>query len=422
MRLSVCQLLFLSYLIWIGGAQAQSAEWPRFYGSQVDNKSTETGLLKAWPEGGPKLLFKIEGLGKGYANVTIKGNTFVTAGTIDRQTCVLAYDSEGKLLWKTPNMDSPTAKIHPLHRQKEYFFGVKGTPTIDGNTVYHMNMFGRLAALDLKSGQEKWHVNVAERFQGEPSFFGYAESVVIDGEKLYVQPGGKKGFIVALNKNTGATLWSNTVIQDSVASYATPVLAMIGGKKQLVTMTPFAAVGIDPQNGDLLWKFGHINRDKENIETPVVFDDHVVISSCYGQKMDCFKVVRSGSAWKTEEVWSDRKSDNLHGGLIYCNGYLYGVACRGGRWFCLDAKTGVEQYRDRGVGLGELTYADGHLYCLGHDGTLVLVPAVPTGFVPAGTLAHADDGESKWYTHPVVSNGRLYIRHGNVLYVYNIKA
>jgi len=400
---------------------SQSADWPRFYGKDVTNTSHETGLLKSWPQGGPALDWKAQGLGRGYANVVISGDRLFTAGTIDRQTFVQAFDLEGKALWKTVNMATPTAKIPPQHRQKEFYFGAKGTPTVEGNTVYHLNGFGRLAAFNVANGKEKWSRDILKAFEGEPSFFGFSESVLIDGQKLYVQPGGKKGFIVALNKVTGKTLWTSMVLKDSVASYVTPVLATLGGMKQLVTMTPTAAVGLDPENGKLLWSFAHVNRDMENIETPVVFDDHVVVSSAYGQKMECRHIVKSASGWQAEPVWTNRKADNLHGGLIYRKGHLYGAACRGGRWFCIDAKTGLEKYRVRGVGLGELTYADGHLYCLGHNGGLALVPATPEGFTPAGSVMHVDDGQGKWFNHPVVCGGRLYIRHGDLLYAYQVK-
>lgn len=411
----------LLFCLWTLPLLAQTPDWPRFYGKEVCNICTETGLLNSWPEGGPALAWQIQDLGRGYANVVIHGNRLFTAGTIDRQTFVQAFDLQGKVLWKTLNMATATAKIPPQHRQKEFYFGAKGTPTVEGNTVYHLNGFGRLAAFDAASGKEKWSKNVATAFEGEPSFFGFSESVLIDGQRLYVQAGGKKGFMVALDKGTGKTLWTSMVLKDSVASYVTPVLATIGGMKQLVTMTPTAAVGLDPTSGKLLWSFAHVNRDMENIETPVVFDDHVVVSSAYGQKMECRHIVKSANGWQAEPVWTDRKSDNLHGGLIYHDGHLYGVACRGGRWFCLKAKTGEVQYRVRGVGLGELSYADGHLYCLGHNGGLALVPATPQGFIPSASVMQADDGQGRWFNHPVICGGRLYIRHGDRLYAYRIK-
>lgn len=407
-------------LMLAGLALAQERDWPRFYGANLDNKSQETGLLKQWPEASPRLLFKIEGLGQGYANCAVVGDRLYTAGNTARQTVVMAYDRQGQLLWKSLNMASADQRLTQGPGWVERFHGCKSTPTVAGGLVYHLNEMGRLAAFDAATGRERWAVDLVQRFGGKPSPFGYSESVVVEGGRLYVQPGGDKAFFAALDPQNGQTLWTNNTLQDSVASYVTPVVATIQGQKQLVSWSPFHVVGLDAVTGRLLWSYRHQNKDAENIETPLVFGDRVVVSSAYGQKMECIRVQKSGDQWSATSVWTQALADDLHGGLVLHQGFIYGVACRGGRWFCVDSQTGEIRYREAGVGLGELTYADGMLYCLGHRGGLALVPATPQGFEPASTVQLADDGQDRWFVHPVIGGGRLHIRHGDFLYVYAV--
>ena len=143
---------------------ADGAAWPSFHGPRRDNIAIDTGLMQSWPQTGPELLWTASGIGHGYSSVSIAAGRIFTAGMIDRQTYVTAMDLTGKKLWQRLNGQSWQASERQAWAMS--YSGSRGTPTVDGETVYHLSEMGRLTAFDARTGQEQWHVDVLDLRRG----------------------------------------------------------------------------------------------------------------------------------------------------------------------------------------------------------------------------------------------------------------
>ncbi len=412
------RLLFLLFLIMsVVPFAADNAGWPSFHGPRRDNLSAETGLLQAWPEDGPELLWTASGIGHGYSTVSIADGRVFTAGMIDKQTYVTALDLSGKKLWQTLNGQSWEAAAYQTWAVP--YAGSRATPTVDVKTVYHLSELGRLAAFDMTDGREKWHVDIMETFDAERPEYGYSESVLIHRGTLYCCPAGKKGYIVALDKSTGQTLWTNTDIEDAVGN-CSPVMARIDDAQQLITLSASRILSFDPDNGKLLWHYPFENSRENNIADAVVADGLVYASSGYGKGSILLKPNRQADGnISVEPVWAIELLDNHHGGVLLVDGFLYGAGSEARGWFCLDFKTGSQKWQTRGK--GSLTYADGHLYCLDERGTMALIKATPEKWIQVSSFRMPRGGEGAHWAHPVVCGGRLYLRHSDRLFAYDIR-
>ena len=395
-------------------AEEPGKEWPCFHGLRRDNKSTEAGLLKKWPADGPKLIWTASGLGKGYSSVSIAGGMIYAAGMIDKQTYVFAFDLNGKEKWRKPNGRSwQTTMSHAIA-----YDGSRGSPTCDGDRVYHLAERGRLAAFDGKTGAEIWNLNVLEQFRGETPKYGLSESVLIDGERLICSPAGTRGYMVCLDKKTGKLIWANTEVKGT-AGYCSPVIAEHDGIRQVLGMSAKEAFGVDAETGKLLWSVEHANYRDNNATDPIFHKGHVFASSPYGQGSIVVQLKPGGDGIKAEKVWANKLMDNHHGGVILLDGYLYGAGHESKGWFCLDFMTGRQVWKANGK--GSLTYADGMLYCLEETGTMVLVRATPEKHEIVSSFAVPKGGRGPHWAHPVVCGGRLYIRHADKLFAYDIR-
>jgi outer membrane protein assembly factor BamB len=390
-------------------------EWPSFHGSDRSNKSAETGLMKEWPSGGPKLLWTISSLGNGYCSVSV-GNGFIyTAGLTDNQTMVFAFDLNGKLVWKKPNGKawSTTASWAVSYT------GSRSTPTYSDGVVYHLGETGRLVAFDSKTGREIWYRELTKDFEAGIPEYGYSESVVIDGDKLYTRPSGKKGYQVCLNKRNGELIWANTDIQGS-EGYSSMVIMNYGGFRQIIGSSSNCYYSVDTNTGKLLWKVDFENQRGLNVTDAIVYNEYVFITSGYGKGSMLVKLKISGKEIVPEKVWQTELMDNHHGGVIYHNGYLYGSGTNSRGWFCLDFLSGKQIWNTDGK--GSVTYADSMLYLLDErSGSMRLVKAIPGRYELAGEFKVPRGGEGMYWAHPVVCGGRVYIRHSDKLFVYDIR-
>ena len=395
-------------------AQSQD-EWPCFHGPDRTNKSGETGLLQRWPSGGPRLLLTFEGLGEGYSSVSIADGLLYTAGSVNKQPFVYAFDLKGKLVWKKPVGKAWTTTAS----WASSYTGPRSTPTYDNGVVYFLGEMGRLAAFEAKTGKEIWQRDLREEFNAPVPEYGYAESVMIDGNNLYVRPAGKKGHQICLDKKTGKLIWANTRIP-GIEGYTSPVTGMIGSYKQVTGASAVSYYGVDTKTGNFLWKVDVINQQDCNISDAVLFKDYVFISSGYALGSMLYKLNVSGNEIKPEKIWESKLMDNHHGGVILHNGYVYGSGSRGSRgWHCLDVMTGKLMWKatnDEGC----ITYADGMLYTLEQRGTMRLVKASPEKYEVAGEFKVPSGGTGMYWAHPVVCGKRLYIRHADKLFVYDV--
>ena len=397
-----------------GSVGRGDGQWPSFHGSARDNKSTETGLLKKWPADGPKLLWTATGLGKGYSSVSVAGGTIYTAGTVDKQTHVFAFDLAGKPKWSKPNGPAWQAR----QRFAARYDGSRSTPTYDDGRVYHLSGRGRLVAFDAKSGEEIWQVDLMKRFGARPPNFGVSESVLIDGDGLICTPGGTKGNVVRLAKATGTLVWANTEI--SGRGYASHVIAEFGGFRQVLGVNAKAVYGVDVKTGKLLWSVAHARGLRNNATDVVFHKGHVLVASGYGGGSAVIRLTAEAGAIKAEKVWAKRLMDNHHGGVIQVGGHVYGSGHQAKGWFCLDLLTGEQAWK--APGKGSSTYADGMLYCVDEKGTMTLVEATPKEYRPAGSFRLPSGGSGNYWAHPVVCDGRLYVRHADKLFAYDIRA
>jgi outer membrane protein assembly factor BamB len=390
-------------------------EWPCFHGPDRGNKSPETGLLREWPEEGPELLFTVNGLGEGFSSVSIADGMIFTAGSVDSQPWVFAFDLTGKLLWKAAAGEAWSTTA----RHASSYTGARGTPTYDDGVVYYLGEMGRLSAMEAATGKELWVKDLSVEYEAPGTEYGYSESVYIDGDNLYVRPAGKKGYKVCLNKHDGSLVWANTEIP-GVEGYSSPVVHEFGGYRQVIGASSIGYYSVDAATGKLLWKVDFINRHDCNITDAVVSGEHVFVTSGYGRGSMMFRINVSDTGMVPEEVWEFIPFDNHHGGVILHEGYLYGSGSQSKGWFCVDFLTGEQMWKVTGDEAA-ITYADGMIYMLDQRGTMTLFKATPEKYEIAGSFRIPEGGKGMHWAHPVVCGGRLYIRHDDRLFVYGIK-
>ena len=392
-----------------------TCDWPCFHGPDRVNKSKETGLLKEWPAEGPELLFTISGLGEGYSSVSFGEGLIFTAGKYRDQSYVFAFDMNGKPVWKSPNGEAWSTSA-PWAAS---YTGSRSTPTYDNGRLYCLSEAGRLAVYNAKTGKEIWAKDLPKEFNTPETEYGYSESVYIEGNRIYVRPAGRKGFQVCLDKNDGKLIWANTDIP-GVEGYSSAVAFDFGGYRHLTGSSSDCYYGVDIATGKLLWKVDFKNSRGLNLTDIVAKDGYVFITSDYGKGSKLVRLKPSGDRFIAETVWDSKLMDNHHGGVILLDGHLYGSGSNSRGWFCLDFLTG-KQIWNHPRGKGAITYADGMFYLLDErTGSMTLIKATPDKYEPKGEFRVPSGGESMYWAHPVVCGKRLYVRHWDKVFVYDI--
>ncbi len=416
-RLLVSGLLTLSAgsFALAADAPAKVGDWPQWRGPNRDDLSKETGLLKEWPAAGPALAWKITGVGIGYSGVAVTGGKIFTMGDIGNDSHVIALnEADGKQLWST--------KIG-ASGQYGGFVGTRGTPTVDGNLVYALNQHGDLICVEAATGKEVWKKSLTKDFGGGTPQWGYAESPLVEGDVVMCTPGGKGGAIVALNKKTGATVWQSKDFTDG-AHYSSLIIETLFGQRQVIQLTAASVAAVAVADGKLLWQAKRPGKTAV-VPTPIFSDNQVFVTSGYGVGCNAFTISKDASGYKTAEAYANTNMINHHGGVILLDGFLYGFSDKGG-WTCLDFKTGKVVWTNPGVNKGAIAYADGHFYLRseggkGGKGTIALIDASSKGYVEHGRFDQPDRSDKNSWPHPVISNGKMYIRDQDVLLCYDVK-
>jgi len=415
-------------------AQPKSApgDWPGWRGPDRTGVSKETGLLKEWPEGGPKLAWKIKGLGDGYSTPSVAGGKIFVLGTKGREEQLIALSAkDGEKLWATP-----------IGSEAGMFPGPRSTPTVDGDLVYALSSDGKLVCATVDKGEVKWKKNLRSDFGGKNPMFAYAESPLIDGDVLVCTPGGDDMTLVGLDKKTGELKWKAPVKglpapkstggfggpggRGGPVTYATPgyssvIVAEVDGVKQYIQFLTGGVVGVAAEDGKLLWHYDHPSCGQANCSTPIFRDGAVFAASAYrngGGKAFIKKDDKGG--FKTEEAFFLRELQNQHGGIVLVGDHLYGT--NETTLLCVNFKTGKVEWSERCVGKGSVAAADGLLYVRGENGKVALVEANPAGYKEKGLFTQPDRGREKAWPHPVIADGKLYLRDWDGLFCYDISA
>lgn len=392
-------------------AAGEQPWWPQFHGPQRDNISRETGLLKSWPDGGPPLVWKFSECGRGYASVIMAQGLIFTTGDFENEEFVLALDLAGNLKWKAANGQA----------WKGAQSGSRTTPTYHDGIVYQMNATGRLAAFEAATGKQVWTVELQERFDARHNFWGYAENIVIEDDKLICMPGGSSGRVVALDRRTGATIWANREITDG-AGYSSPIVVTHNGARIFIALARQTILAVDVKTGKLLWSHEHRGTCDQNVTTPVYHEGAVAVSSGHKGGSRMVKIAPDGLS--VTQAWFGTDLDNCHGGVMLLDGFLYGSGCRLYKkgLVCVEYATGKAMYKAPEIGKTSVTFADGLLYCFGNDGSMALVEATTQQARIISKFTPPWPQPSPCLAHPVVRGGRLYLRHLNSLFVYDIRA
>jgi outer membrane protein assembly factor BamB len=397
---------------------AQAFDWPQWRGAKRDDLSPETGLLKEWPPDGPKRLWLYDKAGNGYSGPSIVNGRLFTLGTRDQQEILLCLDAAtGEERWATP--------LSAILDNK-WGVGPRSTPTVDGDRIYVMSGPGVLSCVQATDGKVLWK-RTMEELGGKIPTWGYTESPLVDGNKVVCTPGGPQGAIAALDKKTGETLWQTKDFTDG-AQYSSIVPAVINGQPQYVQRTMASIVGISPKDGALLWKQEYPGKTAV-IPTPIVEGNQVYVTAGYGVGSMSFIVEPDNTLRMVFDETSSagKVMKNHHGGVILVNGYLYGNS-DGLGWTCQDWKTGALVWNEKSkLGKGAIGYADGHFYLLDEgSGTVALIDASPKGWhetsrfkLDPQTTIRSPQGHI--WTHPVICNGRLYLRDQDLIYCYAVK-
>ncbi len=405
------RILFCFLLLTLTGfVQAESPSWNQFRGPNHDNKSTTTGIAKSWPQGGPKLLWKVDHLGDGYGNISFHGDKMYALGDVGPDCMLIAMDrATGKRLWSKPVGDSG---------QVGRYVGPRATPAVDGKFVFAYSQFGDLVCFDANDGTEIWGGNVADEFGGRyMNNWGFSSSPILDGELVLLPIGGSDGTVIAFRKN-GQRAWRTKEITDD-APYGSVVPATILGKKQYLLYSASGIFGINPEDGTVLWH-GVREVDRAICSDPVYWEDYVMGSMSYRIGTTGFRVTEKDGKFSAEEIYYEQPLQNHHGGLILHEGYVYMTSDR--VLVCVDIKTGKTVWRDNGVGKGSVSFVDGYLIVRGEagDGTIALVEATPEGYREKSRFDQPDRSDRNSWTYPVIVDGKMYIRDQNVLLCYDI--
>ncbi|MBM3824692.1 MAG: polyvinylalcohol dehydrogenase [Verrucomicrobia bacterium] len=400
--------------LWAMAAPAvQTADWPQWRGADRKDHAYEGNLLKEWPKEGPKRLWLSREGGLGYAGFAVVRGKLFTSGLKDQTEHMLAFDAEsGKALWS-----APLGSRYP----NKWGDGPRGTPTVAGDYVYALGGQGKLVCAKVSDGTVVWSKEMKELGGGVPGW-GYCESVLVDGDQVICTPGGSQGALAALNAKTGEVLWRSKDFTDG-AQYASIVPFEFGGKRQYVQLTMQNIVGVNAADGKVLWKSGFPGRVAV-IPTPIYHDGHVYVAAGYG--VGC-KMIKLGNDLSVTDVYENKVMKNHHGGVIQIGDHLYGHS-DGPGWVCQDFKSGAEVWASKALGKGAVSAADGMLYCVEEgSGTVVLAVASPKAWEEKGrfkldpqTTQRSPDG--RIWTHPVISNGKLYLRDQELIYCYDIRA
>ena len=394
-----------------------SAQVTQWRGPNRDGHFPETGLLKEWPENGPELLMQVEKIGKGYSSAIAEGDMIYTTGMIDTMDYLTAINPDGSFKYQVPYGRSWTNS----------FPDTRSTPVIDNDRIYVQSGTGQVSCINKGSGETIWKANVDKDFHGEYHIWGNSETVLVCDDKVIVSPGGKETSVVALNKMTGDNVWQTESLGGPRA-YASATIYEWNGFRYILAVIGTDLLAIVPETGEIAWSYRYwspTHWDQDGLiwtNTPVFKDNRIFITMGYDYPAVMLEVDSTGTS--VSEKFVDHTFDNHHHGVILTDGYLYGSNWfdnKRGKWICMNWDSGEIKYVADWDTKGSVVMADGLLYCYNERGNVGLVKPDPDGFEVISEFKIREGAGPHW-AHPFIANGKLYMRHGDVLMVYDIKA
>lgn len=405
---------------------AAASDWPQWRGPERNGTSAERGLLKQWPAAGPKLLWQVNDIGEGYSTPAVVGKRIYLMSNrgLENEFVQALSTQDGKPIWTTRVGNVGNPKQNPSYPK------ARSTPTVSGDFIYALGSDGDLACLEARTGKIRWQKSIRKEFGGEPGEWAYAESPLVDGDVVVVTPGGAQATMVALNKTTGALIWKSAVPGGDPAGYASAIVVQGGGRKQYVQFLSKGMVGIDAKTGQFLWRYKEVVKGPAQAFTPVARDGYVY-GGALGVGGGLVRLKPDGNGVAAEQVYFTRGLPNGFGGAVLVGDYLYGTeaAMASGALDAIEFTTGKVKWQAKSIGMGSVAYADGLLYLHCLEGDVALVEATPEAYREKGRFTPPGQPKKQAgpypegaFAHPVIANGRLYIRDAGTLWAYDIKA
>jgi outer membrane protein assembly factor BamB len=407
MKSALCAAALFALVVINVGAVAID-DWPQWRGRNRDGIASEKGLLKAWPQGGPPLAWRANGLGDGYSSFSVVGGKLYTLGARGGTEYVMAFDeATGKKVWEVAN---------GRRFGNDQGDGPRGTPTISGGNVYAYGASGDLSALDAASGKILWKVNVLEKFGGSNITWGLSESPLVLQDRIIVSAGGRGSSVVALSRKDGSVLWQ---AGDDEPGYSSAILHEFEGVPQAIVFNARGGLAVDARTGRRLWTYNRASNPTANVATPIARGNRVFFSSDYGTGGGLVELAASGQNITAREVYFTREMRNHHASSVLIGEHLYGFSTN--ILTAMQFNTGQVAWRDRSVGKGSVIFADDRLYLFSEQGVVGLAEANSAGYREHGRFQLQTGARPTW-AHPVVANGKLFLRDQDTLYAYDVRA
>ena len=407
MNVKTSAALTLSAVLLTMCAEIQAADWPTFLGPNRDGCSPDTGLLKQWPPEGPKQLWKNEKIGPGWSSVAVvNGLVYTTGNEGDNQMLICLDEKSGQEKWR--------AVQGPKSSHNKYG-GARATPTVDGDRIYLTGGDGLLTCQSAKDGKILWKKDLRRDLGGKVGGWQYAESVLILGKLAIITPGGQNA-VVALDKTTGNPVWKSD--KPGTAGYSSCLPITLNNSTVIANGSQSGLFVLDAKTGKEIYRNPFADGNVANAPTPAFSDGYLFWAVGYNKGGICLKVANAGGKWSFEDAWSTKDYACHPGNYVVAQGRIYGKGK--GSLVCSDLKSGQTLWQERG-GAGQVTWADGMLYSLADSGgNLTLIDPAAVNNRVKGKIQVAGTGNS--WAHPVVINGRLYVRYDTTLYCFDVKA
>lgn len=387
-------------------------DWPQWRGPRRDGISDEKGLLQTWPQAGPELLWKVEDLGKGWSSPVIVGDRIYITGDVADDLIVYALDRNGKEQWRANNGKA----------WRGSFPGARAACTFSQGRIYNLNAHGRLACLDADSGDEVWTVNILERFEGKNITWALSECVLVDGPRVIVTPGGKKALMAALDKTNGRTIWTTPPLADDKATHSPPILFSHAGRRIIANSSSEHGFGVDADTGSLLWTVPLKNRFGTNCSPPIYDAGRIFYVTPYGEHGRAYSLTANEKGIAANHAWTNLSLDTVTGSGVLIDGILFSAGYKKSKWwFAVDWQTGQTKYELKDFTTGAAIHADNRLYCFDEQGKVGLLKIAPDKLEITGRFSLTEKQVKDAWTHPVLLDGRLYLRYHGALFCYDVR-